>query len=146
MPKTESARLTPARELFEGVADAARAKRHAELLLEYGPASHARECSSGPADPVQARFESDEAARASIVCAERTIADGMRVVRGLRRTYGRKADVLEMRYVRLMGWRQAGEALGVGRATAIRWADTLLDWVDLVGPARAAMGEGVAQM
>ena len=136
---------SPARELFDGVADAVRAKARAELLLAYGPATGAKGSACGPADPVQARFESDEGARAALEAAERAIAEGLRVIAGLRRVYARKAEVLELRYVRLMGWRQAGAALGVDARTARRWADLMLDWVDLVGPARAAMGEGVAQ-
>ncbi len=143
--RADGARPSPARELFEGVSRAVKSRARAELLLAYGPASGSKGSACGPADPVQARFESDEAARAALEAAERTIGEGMRVVEGLRQLYSRKADVLELRYVRLMGWGQAGEALGVDPRTARRWADLMLDWVDLVGPARAAMGEGVAQ-
>lgn len=139
-----------AREFFEQVSAAVRDGREAEMLLEYG-------CGGGgsgggpvrrsePSDPVQARFDADEAARARLESAMGTVADGLRVVAGLRRVYARKADALELRYVRLMGWRQVGEALGVDARTARRWADIMLDWVDLVGIARAAMGEGVAQV
>lgn len=138
-----------AREFFDQVSAAVRDGREAAMLLEYGCGG----CGNGggpvrrsePSDPVQARFDADEAARARIESASGTVADGLRVVAGLRRVYARKADALELRYVRLMGWRQVGEALGVDARTARRWADIMLDWVDLVGLARAAMGEGVAQ-
>lgn len=139
-----------AREFFDQVSAAVRDGREAAMLLDYG-------CGGGgsgggpvrrsePSDPVQARFDADEAARARLESARGTVADGLRVVAGLRRVYARKADALELRYVRLMGWRQVGEALGVDARTARRWADIMLDWVDLVGLARAAMGEGVAQV
>lgn len=139
-----------AREFFDQVSAAVRDGREAAMLLEYG-------CGGGgsgggpvrrsePSDPVQARFDADEAARARLESARGTVADGLRVVAGLRRVYARKADAVELRYVRLMGWRQVGEALGVDARTARRWADIMLDWVDLVGIARASMGDGVAQV
>lgn len=136
---------SPSREFFDSVSDAVRARARAAALLEYGPSGGSKGRSTGCGDPVQARFESDEAARAQLEAAERTVREGERVIEGLRRVYARKADALELRYVRLMGWRQVGEALGVDARTARRWADIMLDWVDLVGLARAAMGEGVAQ-
>ena len=136
---------SPSREFFDSVSDAVRAMARAADLLEYGPSGGSKGRSTGCADPVQSRFESDEAARAQLAAAGLTVREGERVIEGLRRVYARKADALALRYVRLMGWRQVGAALGVDARTARRWADIMLDWVDLVGLARAAMGEGVAQ-
>lgn len=138
-----------AREFFDQVSAAVRDGREAAMLLEYG-------CGGGgsgggpvrrsePSDPVKARFDADEAARARLESARGTVADGLRVVAGLRRVYARKADAVELRYIRLMPWQDVADAMGIGRRTAIAWADQLLDWVDCVGVARAALGSGIAQ-
>lgn len=138
-----------AREFFDQVSAAVRDGREAAMLLEYGCGGG---CSGGgqvrrsePSDPVQARFDADEAARERLESARGTVADGLRVVAGLRRVYARKADAVELRYIRLMPWQDVADAMGIGRRTAIAWADQLLDWVDCVGVARAALGSGIAQ-
>lgn len=136
-----------AEEYFDGVADAVRARREAELLLEFGTA-RAGSC-PGRADPSAggptfAEAAASEEARARIAEAERAVGEGLRVIAGLRLVYSRKADVLELRYVDLLPWDGVAAELGVARRTCMRWRDELLDWVDAVGFARAALGVGFA--
>lgn len=135
-----------ARDYFEDVSRAVREHRRAELLLEFGPEPGA---GGGPCDPsaggpVVARLVSDEMAREVMAATEDEIGRALAVVGGLRRVFSRKADVLELHYVDLMGWEDVAGELGVGRATAMRWRDELCDWVDAVGWARAREGVGFA--
>ena len=135
-----------AREYLEGVASDVRAHRRAELLLTFGPASGGMRGGSGLTDPVQARFESDERARAAMARTEETIGEALARIDGLRTLFGRKADVLEMRYIDLAAWDEIAAELGVDKRKAHRWHDMVCDWVDSFGWARASRGYGTAQM
>ena len=133
-----------AREYFEGVAAAARSLRAAELELEFGPAARGGG-GGGPADPVLSRALADEGARARAAAARRALDEARARVAWLRPLCGRKADALELRYVRLMAWDVVGAELGVDGRTARRWRDELCDWVDAFGWARAREGRGAAE-
>ncbi len=135
-----------AREYFEGLSDAVRRHRRAELLLEYGPARPACPAGGGSVEgPTMARAASNEAARRAMERAEEEIGEGLERIEWLRRIFSRKADAIELRYVDLMPWHRVAEEIGVDSRTARRWHDELLDWVDSFGWARVRLGVGIAE-
>ena len=136
-----------AREFFEGVADAVRRHREAELILQFGSPSGAKVGSGGGYGdgPVVARIMSDERALGVLRETERVIGDGLRYIAGLRLVWSRKADVIEMHYVDLMPWADVAAELHIDRRTAMRWRDDLFAWCDLVGWAHVAAGMGNAE-
>ncbi len=134
-----------AREYFAAVAREAKAHRRAELLLEFGPPTGGLRGGKGPADPVQARFESDQRARAELERTEAAIGEALARIEAMRGLYGRKADVLEMYYIDLLAWDEIAHEFAVSSKTARRWHDMLCDWADSFGWARVMSGSGTAQ-
>ena len=137
-----------AREYFEGVSDAVRSHRRAELALAFGPEPSG--FGGGPADPASggptaSRALANERARSEMEQAERAIGEGLARIEELRRIFSRKADAVELRYVDLLPWAQVAEELGVDKRTAMRWRDELFDWVDSFGWARLRLGMGTAE-
>lgn len=136
--------MSAAREFFEGVRAAALAARAAREALECGPARRG-DGGRGPSDPVLARAMADEDARARLRDAESAVSEGRAVCAGLRAAYSRKADAVEGYYCDAMPWDEVAASLHVSRRAALMWRDELLDWCDLVGLRRAALGVGVAE-
>ncbi len=52
--------------------------------------------------------------------------------------------VLDLHYLRLMGWREVAEETCVSLRTCLRWRDAAFEWIDSVGFARARAGVGIA--
>ena len=98
---------------------------------------------SGVGDPTATEAEARRrfvvAARAERDAALEVVGEALQVIEGLRRCFSRKAEVMEMYYVDRMEWDQAADAIGVGRATAIRWRDEMCDWLD-ASPRAYVMG------
>ena len=94
----------------------------------------------------QRRCPGDERARAAMARTEETIGEALARIDGLRTLFGRKADVLEMRYIDLAAWDEIAAELGVDKRKAHRWHDMVCDWVDSFGWARASRGYGTAQI
>ncbi len=134
-----------AREYFAGVEREAKAHRRAELLLEFGPPTGGARGGKGPADPVQARFESDQRARAELERTGAAIGEALERIEAIRGLFGRKADVLEMRYIDLLAWDEIAHEFAVSIRTAYNWRNVLCDWADSFGWARAMSGSGTAQ-
>lgn len=135
-------------EYFEDVSRAVREHREAELTLTFGPArTGAPRGPSSPSSggPTVSRFLSDERAREVLRSTEATIGEALGRIGGLRIIFSRKADVLELHYVDLVPWDGVASSLRVSRATAMRWRDELLDWVDTAGWARTREGVGFAE-
>ena len=136
-----------ARAFFDGVSDAVKRHRDAELVLQFGSPRRTGAGGGGYGDgPVVARVMSDERALADMRETERVIGVALRYIAGLRRVWSRKADVIEMHYVDLMPWTEVARAVGRSKPTVMAWRDTLLDWCDLVGWAHVAAGTGASEV
>lgn len=127
-----------AREYFASLADAVREHRRAELILAFGQSRAGDPGGSGcyAVDPVFSRFVSDDAARATMAATEETIGDGLRVIAGLRRVYPGMAEVLELRYIDLLSWRDTADAMHTSVSTVRYYQDVIYKFVDAVGFAR----------
>ncbi len=136
-----------AAEYFAQVDEAREALERAERDLELGPPRRGGTAAGGLCDPVLARALFDADAEMRAAQARKALKEAARRIGWLRRVYvhTRKADVLELRYLRGMTWEQAAGELGVSPQTARRWHAELLDWVDSFGWARARLGQGTAE-
>ena len=137
-----------AREYLEGVSRAlaaARAAQDAALFGAPGGGGHDAPRSGLPCGPTESRALALVVASARARAAEAEAREARARIAGLRLLFSRKADVLELRYLRGLGWDDVAAELGVSRRTAIRWRDELCDWVDAHGWARARDGVGMAE-
>ena len=153
-------RLEPmdAREYFE---EARAAQRHIDGRLAAIRAMRERQAvraqgyevvgrSPAASDPLAATDElvdAERAARSELEGYEREVASAREVCRGIRRANPAHpvwGDVLELHYLELLGWADAGRYLGMTSEGARRAAYAALDWVDAVGLARARAGLGQA--
>ena len=136
-----------AREYFEAVSQAVRQHRAAELVLQFGePRSGSGGVSSSAvSDPTARAAEAAARAKRTMADTEEVIGGALARIDGLRMVVGRRADVLEMRYIDLMAWPEIAEGLGVSPSTARRWHDVACDWADAHGWAHVAEGVGGAE-
>lgn len=127
-----------AREYFEDVAEAVRQHRQAELILAFGQPRAGDPGGSGcyAVDPVFSRLLSDDAARETMAATEEIIGDGLRVIEGLRRVYPGMAEVLELRYIDLLSWRETADAMHASVSSVRYYQDVIYRFVDTVGFAR----------
>lgn len=127
-----------ASEYFAALADAVREHRKAELLLAFGQPRGGDTVggSASVSDPVLARAISDDAARAILEATEDVIGDGLRVIANLRRIYPGMAEVLELRYIDLLSWRETADAMHASVSSVRYYQDVIYKFVDAVGFAR----------
>ncbi len=134
-----------AAEYFAQVDEAREALERAERDLELGPPRRGGMAAGGLCDPVLARALFDADAEMRAAQARKVLKEAQTRIGWLRQVYTRKADVLELRYLRGMTWEQAAGELGVSPQTARRWQGELFNWVDSFGWARARLGQGTAE-
>lgn len=127
-----------ASEYFAALADAVREHRQAELILAFGQPRAGDPGGSGcyAVDPVFSRLLSDDAARETMAATEEIIGDGLRVIEGLRRVYPGMAEVLELRYIDLLSWRETADSMRTSISSARYYQDMIYKFVDAVGFAR----------
>lgn len=127
-----------ASEYFAALADAVREHRQAELILAFGQPRAGDPGSSGcyAVDPVFSRMVSNDSARDVLDATEETIGDGLRVIEGLRRVYPGMAEVLELRHIDLLSWKDVADSLHVSVSSARYYQETIFKFVDVVGLAR----------
>lgn len=127
-----------ASEYFAALADAVREHRKAELILAFGQPRAGDPGGSGcyAVDPVFSRMVSNDSARDVLDATEETIGDGLRVIAGLRRVYPGMAEVLELRHIDLLSWKDVADSLHVSVSSARYYQETIFKFVDVVGLAR----------
>lgn len=126
-----------ASEYFAALADAVREHRKAELILAFGqPRGDPGGSGCYAVDPVFSRLLSDDAARETMAATEEIIGDGLRVIEGLRRVYPGMAEVLELRYIDLLSWRETADAMHASVSSVRYYQDVICRFVDTVGFAR----------
>ena len=129
-----------AREFFEAVAEAVRDHRAAELILAYGRPRIQGVGRSGMSNPVEARFESDEAAREVMAATEEIIGEGLKRIEEIRLKAEYTADIIDMHYIDLLTWHQIIDVLNDGRGeeefkerTIKRWCSNIFAAIDEKG-------------
>ncbi len=149
-----------AREYFEA---ARAAQRHIDGRIAAIRAMRAREGvraqgydaigrSSGASDPTaatDARMDAEARAVSELAACEAEVEGARAVCRGVRAAnplHPLWGDALELHYLELMKWDEAGRYCGVTGEAMRRAAYAALDWVDLVGIARAREGMGQAAL
>ena len=107
---------------------------------------------SGFADPMSAtdeRIDAEARARSELAEYEAEVERARAVCRGIRAAnplHPLWGDSLELHYIELMTWDDAGRLCGVTGEAMRRAAYAALDWVDAVGIARARDGMGQASL
>lgn len=149
-----------ARELFE---DASSAQRRIDGRLAALRSMRAREGvraqgyeavgrSPGHGDPMRltdSRIDAEASARSELAALEAEVESARAVCRGVRLanpSHPLWGDALELHYIELMTWDEAGRYVGATGEGMRRAAYAALDWVDSVGIARAREGMGQAQL
>ena len=148
-----------AREYFEGVRSAVRARERCRRRIEAmraaeglrGASLSALPSGGGVSDPMRrtdARIDAEALAMRELAQYDGIIADGFTVCAGVRAANPsqRWGDALEARFCLDSTWELAARILEVTRQQAQRDADAGLDWVDLVGIAAAREGCGQASL
>lgn len=135
---------------IDGRLAAIRAMRERESVRSPGYDAVGR--SFGSSDPMAAAdalVDAEEAARSELAAYEREVADARAVCRGIRAanpTHPLWGNAVELHYLDLMGWDEAGRYVGASGESMRRAAYAALDWVDAVGIARARDGMGQAEL
>lgn len=147
-----------AREYFDGVRDAVRRRREAELFVEFDGDDWRppRAPGVGVGDPTAnaAVYRADvlaerlDEARREIESCEEVIGGALELIAGIGAALGGRgapyADVLELYYIDLMTWGDVANELGCSDRYCRMLRNVALDWVDAVGLPRARGGEGIA--
>ena len=152
--------MLTARELFESAASAQRridgrlaairAMREREGVRAQGYEAVGR--GTGHGDPMRAtdaRIDAEAAARDELAALEAEVESARELCRGVRianPSHALWGDALELHYVELMTWDEAGRYVGATGEGMRRAAYAALDWIDAVGVARAREGMGQAQL
>ena len=92
------------------------------------------------------RIDYERRCEGEIAALRREVAEGREVCAGVRAAHSglRWGDVLELRYVECLSWREAASLLCVSVRQAQDDLNCALDWVDSVGIAAAKEGSGSA--
>ena len=107
---------------------------------------------SGASDPmrtVDSRMDMEARARAELAACEAEVADARAVCAGVRAANPSNplwGDSLELHYIELMTWDEAGRYVGVTGEGMRRASYAALDWIDCVGIAAAREGCGQASL
>lgn len=148
-----------AREYFESASSAVRrADGRAAVLRAMREREGARAAllgaipgGRGATDPmrlVDARMDAEAEAERELKGLKRAIGDARKVCKGVSAanpSHPAWGAVLEMHFIELLSWRDAGRYLGMSGEAARRAAYAALEWVDSVGLAAAREGSGMAE-
>lgn len=143
----ESARA--AQRHIDGRLAAIRAIREREAVRSPGYDVVGRGAASDPMAATDALVDAEESARDELAAYEREVADARAVCRGVRvanPSHPLWGNALELHYLDLMSWKEAGAMVGVTDEAMRRAAYAALDWVDSVGIAHAREGFGQAAL
>lgn len=138
------------RDDLDAARDAVVEHRRLECALASGPARrHHEGRQSGHGDPTFSAVARAGDIGERLGALEEQISEVGEVLAGCRKVFPRLADAAELHWLGIDGaplpWREVGRELGVSASTAAAWADTVIDWVDSVGPANARLGRGRAE-
>lgn len=121
--------------------ESVRAQRYDAIGKSYGGDHDAMRATDARMD-AEARMQSEMSQLGSMVEDARAVCRGVRAAN----PHNRWGDVLELRYCDDVDWRRIASYLRISERQAHADHDSALNWVDLVGVARAREGVGQAQL